>query len=183
MNEIVFITGNLKKAEYTAKWLDRPLAHRKIDLDELQSLDAREVAMHKARQAYEHIRQPVLVEDTSLTFHALGRLPGTLIKWFLQELGSEGLCKILRDYTDRSATATATYALYDGVDLKIFEGTVQGKVAQAPSGSGGFGWDVIFIPENETKTLADMTDDEMRPFNHRARALEKLHAFLTIPSA
>ena len=49
--------------------------HEKIDLDEIQSLDLREIVEHKVRQAYEKIKKPVLVEDTSLRFEALGKLP------------------------------------------------------------------------------------------------------------
>lgn len=49
--------------------------HEKIDQGEIQSLDLREIVEHKARQAYEKLHKPVLVEDTSLMFTALGKLP------------------------------------------------------------------------------------------------------------
>lgn len=51
MNDAVFITGNQHKAEYLAKWLGMPLEHRKVEQDEIQSLDLKEVVSHKARQA------------------------------------------------------------------------------------------------------------------------------------
>lgn len=178
IQKLTFITGNAMKAEYVAKWLGHPVAHHKLDLDELQSLDARTVVEHKAHQAYATLKQPVLVEDTSLTFHALGRLPGTLIKWFLEELGSDGLCKLLEPYGDRSATAMALFGLCDGKEMHFFEGVVDGHIAPVPRGRTGFGWNPIFIPENHTKTFAELTDEEMRPLNHRGRALEKLAAYL-----
>lgn len=75
MKPITFITGNPKKAEYLAKYLGFPVEHEKIDLDEIQSLDLREIVEHKVRQAYAQVRQPVLVEDVSLEFSCLGRIP------------------------------------------------------------------------------------------------------------
>ena len=75
MQSITFITGNQKKADYLAKYLGFAIEHEKIDLDELQSLDLREIVEHKVKQAYEKIGKPVLVEDASLEFLALGRHP------------------------------------------------------------------------------------------------------------
>lgn len=178
MKDLVFITGNQYKADYLAKWLGHPVKHHKLDLDELQTLDVHEIVAHKASQAYKLLQQPVLVEDTTLTFHVLGRLPGTLIKWFLQELGPAGLCRLLDNLDDRRATATATFGLYDGKQLRLFEGMAKGEIAKRPRGEG-FGWNPIFIPENHSKTFAEMTDEEMQPLNHRGRALQKLHDFLT----
>ena len=82
MTKVTFITGNPKKAEFLAKYLGLVVAHQKIDLDEIQSLDLRAIAGHKARQAFEVIGSPVLVEDVGLTFKSLGNLPGSFIKWF-----------------------------------------------------------------------------------------------------
>jgi inosine/xanthosine triphosphate pyrophosphatase family protein len=68
---LTFITGNPKKAEYLAKYLGFPIDHEKIELDEIQSIDLREIVEHKVRQAYEISQKPVLVEDVSLEFEAL----------------------------------------------------------------------------------------------------------------
>lgn len=75
MHLVTFITGNQNKADYLAKYLGFPVAHQKIHLDELQSLSLREIVEHKVKQAYDIIKKPVLVEDVSLEFSALGRLP------------------------------------------------------------------------------------------------------------
>ena len=81
---VTFITGNRIKAEHLARHLDYPINHQSIDLDEIQSLDPNEIVTHKVRQAYSLIKRPVLVEDVSLIFNALGKLPGPFIKWFEQ---------------------------------------------------------------------------------------------------
>ena len=81
MIDVTFITGNQNKADYFSKYLGFPVNHHKVDLDEIQSLDLREVVKHKLLQAYDEIKSPVIVEDVSLEFEALGRLPGTFIKF------------------------------------------------------------------------------------------------------
>lgn len=124
------------------------------------------------------IQTPVLVEDTSLVFTALGRLPGPLIKWFLTELDNVGLCKLLDSYPDRSAVAEVCFGLYDGKTLEIFEGSIKGTIAESPKGERGFGWDTIFIPEGHTKTWGEMSPEEQGETSMRRIALQKLEAFL-----
>jgi inosine/xanthosine triphosphate pyrophosphatase family protein len=74
-SQITFITGNPKKAEYLSKYLSFPVLHEKIELDEIQSTDLREIVEYKVRQAYDKIKSPVLVEDVSLVFEDFGQLP------------------------------------------------------------------------------------------------------------
>lgn len=178
MKTLTFITGNQHKADYMAKWLDWPVTHHKLDLDELQSLDPRTVAEHKVRQAYSILKSPVVVEDTSLVFTAMGRLPGPFIKWFLEEIGCDGLCALADTLPSRAAVARVTFAYCDGRDVHFFEGVVEGKITPKPTGTSGHGWDPIFIPNGSTKTFGQMTDEQKRPFSARAAALRHLHDFL-----
>jgi non-canonical purine NTP pyrophosphatase (RdgB/HAM1 family) len=183
MKDIVFITGNQSKADYLAQWLDYPIEHQKVDVPEIQSVDPIEVVSHKAYEAYKIVQRPVLVEDTSLTFEALGgKLPGTLIKWFLQEMGNEGMLRALSAFSDRRATASLVFALYDGKELMTFKGSTDGTVPTEQRGSSRFGkysWNTIFIPNGSDKTFGEMTDEELKPFSHRAKAIAKIQAYLS----
>ncbi len=178
MTDLVFITGNQHKADYLAKWLGVPVPHRKVDLDELQSLDLREVVEHKVRQAYDVVKKPVLVDDVSLIFTAMGRLPGTLIKWFLEEMGNEKLCDLAKALPNQEAISEMMYAVYDGKELTIFTGKVAGNIASKPSGNS-FGWNNIFIPNGYTQTYGEMDEEQFNACSHRGQAIEKLRAFLT----
>lgn len=185
MQELIFITGNQAKADYLAKWLGHDVPHQKVDLDELQSLNPIEVIEHKARGAYEIIKKPVLVEDVALSFNALGgKLPGTLIKWFLEEIGNDGLIKLLADFDDRTATASIVYGIFDGTELKTFTGEQSGRiVTELPDAAGdgwhgSLSWNSIFIPDGSDKTYAEMTDEELLPFSHRAKGIAKLSDYL-----
>lgn len=173
MNSLTFITGNLNKVKQTQKYSPVPIEHKKLDLTEIQSLDIKEVVEHKVKEAYRILKKPVLIEDTSLIIHAYGKLPGTFIKFFLQEIGVEGISK-LANGTDRKATVMVMYGLYDGTTMQFFDGVLEGSVAQKPGGSNGFGFDSIFIPKGEDKTIAEMTEDEFDKYNKRRIALEKM---------
>lgn len=178
MQNLVFVTGNQHKADYLAQYLGMPIDHQKVDLDEIQSLELRKVTEHKAHQAFSMLGRPVLVEDVALTFEAMGRLPGTLIRWFLEDLGNEGLCKLVSKLESRSAVASIMYALHDGREVTVVSARQPGHIAQAPRGEHGFGWNAIFIPEGATKTYAEMPDEELQLYSHRAKAVEKLKAHL-----
>lgn len=175
---IVFISGNSDKAAWTQRYLSVKLEHKKLDLTEIQSLDPHEVVEYKVKEAYKILGKPVLVEDTSLVFHSLGKLPGTLIKWFVKELGNEGLCKVIYD-NDRSATASVIFGYYDGKKVIFGDGHINGSIAQKPRGTNGFGWDPIFVPDGQKKTHAEMTHDEIDAINVRRLAIEDLVKKLT----
>ena len=176
--KLTFITSNQRKADQLQRHLDFPIDHKKIDLIEIQSLDLEEIVKYKAMEAYKHIESPVLVEDTSLTFEALGRLPGPLIKWFLHELGNEGLCKLLDGFKNRMAFAEVCFGFYDGKKLKVIRNGMKGIIAIKPRGEIGFGWDPIFIPEGYSKTWSEMSDEEQKSSSIRRGSLKNLEEFL-----
>jgi len=173
MEKPTFITGNKNKAEYLSRCLGVELPHQKIDLDEIQSLDLKEVVTHKVKQAYSILQKPVLVQDVSLEFSYFGKLPGTFIRFFVDTVPFEKICNMLGEF-ERGATARVVYGYFDGVDVKLFEGELSGTIATEPRGSGGFGWDCIFIPNGYTQTRGEMSkeDDE--------KTYKQLHPFVEI---
>lgn len=176
--DITFITGNPVKAETLRRMLDHPVSHHLLELAEIQSLDLREVVAAKAAEAFRIIQAPVLIEDSTLVFEAMGRLPGTLIKWFEQELGLEGLCRLADLHPSRAATGQVLYGLFDGTTLETFYGEAKGHIADHPRGENGFGWDPIFIPAGHSKTRGEMTREEQQECSMRRAALARLQAFL-----
>jgi non-canonical purine NTP pyrophosphatase (RdgB/HAM1 family) len=174
----VFITGNEHKAKQLNDWLGIVIQHQKVDLDEIQSLDLKEVVDHKARQAYNVVRQPVLVEDVAMTFTAFNQLPGPFVKWFEKGSSLETMCHMLDGFDDRNAAAHTMYGLYDGKTLQTFEGIMRGKIAPIPRGSSGFGFDSIFILDGQTLTRAELDDETYARTSYRQEALAKLRQYL-----
>lgn len=173
---ITYVTGNANKAKYFETIVGKQIGFRDLDINEIQSLDIKEVVTAKAKAAYQQILSPVLVEDTYLVIDSFGRLPGPFIKWFIDELGLPRLCQIIDG--DRSATAGASFAFYDGTNLKTLSSSLRGQISQEPRGDAGFGWNPIFIPEGSHKTLGEMDDKEFQSFYVRIKPFEMVKEFL-----
>jgi len=178
MKSLTFITGNAEKARQLGKYLSFDVSHAKLDIPEIQSLDLEEVATEKAKAAYVILRTPVLIEDTSLTFKALNKLPGTLIRWFFESIGNEGLSKLLDGYVNRDATAETCFALCDETGVHLFRNFIQGTVADEPRGESGYGWNPVFIPQGCSETYVEMSPDEQSKHSMRRLAVENLQVYL-----
>lgn len=175
---LIFITSHALKAEQLSLYLHYPVIHKPLDIPEIQSLDPIAVVTHKVKTAYAYVKKPVLVEDISIRFEALGALPGTLIKWFLVELRPEGLCRLLQGYENKTAFVEPYFAFYDGNDVEIFCASIEGSITPVPRGNNGFGTDAIFVPKGNTKTWGEMTAEEQMATSVRKIALAKLEAYL-----
>lgn len=178
MKQVTFITGNQSKADYLAKYLGHPIEHVKLDLDEIQSVDLNKIVEHKARQAYEKINKPVIVEDVSLEFEALGGLPGPFIKFFVDKVPFETICSMINGKT-RKAMARCVFGYFDGQTLQLFEGSLGGEIASKPAGENGYGWDKIFIPGGYSMTRASLNEEDDRKTYLQIKPFEKLKQFLT----
>lgn len=176
----VFITGNQSKADYLSRQLGVELAHQKVDLDELQSTDLHTIVAHKLQQAYDVVKQPVLVEDVSLAYNALGDLPGPYIKWFVEHAGDEACCRMLDGFGDRSAVIRCTFGYYDGTDMTFFDSELPGSISGEPRGENGFGFDRFFINEGYDITRAEMTQEENeRTYAELMKPFAKVRDFLS----
>jgi non-canonical purine NTP pyrophosphatase (RdgB/HAM1 family) len=173
----IFVTGNADKATYLSRFLGITLEHQAVNAEEIQSLDLLEVTKHKLRAAYSVIQKPVLVEDVSLEFEAFGRLPGTFIKHFIDEIGLEGLCRLL-DGKSRKATARCAFGYTDGNQEKYFEGSAPVTIAQSPAGEFGYGWDKIAIHDGFAITRAQMTKEDNERMYLQVKPIEKVREFL-----
>ena len=180
----IFITGNQHKADYLSRQLGVQLDHQKVDLDEIQESEPTRLLEHKLKQAYETVQRAVLVEDVSLSFAALGGLPGPYIKWFIDEAGAEACCRMLDGFDDRSAEAVCTYGYYDGTEMNFFQNRAPGTISEHPRGENGFGWDLIFVNEGYDITRAEMDQETneatyaiiIKPFSQVREFLQSLSA-------
>ncbi len=174
---LTFITGNANKfAE--AKAILGELEQLDINLPEIQSLDSREIIKAKLQEALKHHAGHFIVEDTSLSLECLKGLPGPLIKWFLETVGSDGLSEIAIRADNQKARAAVTIGYASSPDsIHFFEGSVAGTIV-APRGDSKFGWDVIFQPEGHERAYGEMQKEEKNQISPRRLALDGLRAFL-----
>lgn len=174
-------TGNINKLREFNEMLPVHLRLEQINIDlpEPQGVSLDEVVKTKALSAFEATGKFVLVEDSSLEISAWGGLPGALIKWFMQTVGNEGLIRMLRPFELRTATAKTALAFYDGQQVRVFTGAVDGIIVTEARGTKGFGWDPIFQPIGSEKTFGEMTPDEKNKVSMRRMALDNLVSAFT----
>jgi len=176
MDNLTFVTSNKDKVRETEEILDRNIDRSVLELEEIQETDLSEVVEKKARDAYKKLEKPVIVDDTGLFLEEWNGFPGALTKWILKFRGAEGFCKLVEENPEATAR-TAIGLCIDG-DVEIFTGSVKGRIAAEPRGENGFGWDPVFIPEEQDETFAEMSSEEKNRFSMRNEALEKLEEFL-----
>lgn len=175
--KILFITGNSKKAEEVRAITGLNVVAKKLDVDEIQSLNVEEVAKAKALAAFKLTEEPTIVDDTGMSIDALNGLPGALVTWFLETLKPEGIVKILRDEKNRKAQVATSIGYADETGVYVFTGIIFGKISDAIRGTNGFGYDPIFIPGGHDKTYAEMTAEEKNEISMRKIALLKFKDF------
>ena len=172
---IYLVTSNENKFKEFKEILGFRLKHTNLDLDEIQTIDVKKVVEHKAKQAFNKIKKPVIVEDTGLYFEAWNGLPGALAKQFDKTIGYRKLCRLLK--TNRRAKAETVVGYYDGKNYLSFSGEIWGRISSEPKGETGFGWDIIFIPKGYNRTFAQLANEKNK-ISMRKIALEKLRKFL-----
>lgn len=176
MKDLYFATTNPNKLKEAEKILGIKLKQAKIDVPEIQSLEASEVAEGKVKHAYTVLDKPVITEDTALHVKEWNGFPGALITWIVKTIGIEKLCKMIGK--ERGATAKACVSYFNGNTLKTFCGEINGRISKKPRGADRFDWDRIFTPEGEKRTFAEMPLEEKNRISHRMKAFGKLREFL-----
>ena len=174
---ISIATGNMHKVEELNQVLAScgyrvvPASIPKI---EIQSNRLEEVAVVAASTAYTLHGKPVVVEDAGLFVEALNGFPGPYSSYVYRTIGVEGLLRLMEGISSRRAYFYSVIALAHSGGVEVYTGRVDGVIASRPRGSGGFGFDPVFIPNGSEKTFAEMSVEEKNAFSHRARAARKL---------
>ncbi|MGQ9619749.1 MAG: RdgB/HAM1 family non-canonical purine NTP pyrophosphatase [Bacteroidales bacterium] len=140
-------------------------------------------ALSKARYVHNITGMDVFADDTGLEINVLGGAPGVLSARFAGEekefdKNIDKVLKMMKDEDDRRAVFRTVIALIKDNKEYIFEGKVTGTILRERRGTGGFGYDPVFLPDGNTRTFAEMTLEEKNNFSHRAEAFKKLKSFL-----
>ena len=140
-------------------------------------------ALAKARFAHKVSGMNVFADDTGLEIAALGGMPGVHSARFAGENkeSSANIVKVLgmlENNENRDARFRTVIALILEGREYLFEGIVNGTIIHETKGSGGFGYDPIFMPEGKSLTFGEMDLPEKNTVSHRARAFDKLTEFL-----
>jgi XTP/dITP diphosphohydrolase len=166
-------TGNHHKYEEAREVLAElgvELEHFEVERVEIQADDPADIAAYSLEQIGEEGR-PMVVEDAGLFIDHYGGFPGPYSSYVLVKVDLPGVLKLMEGVKDRTASFQSVAAYRHGDTKRCFRGIVKGKIAYSIRGTGGFGYDPIFIPdEGDGRTFGEMTNEEKNAFSHRARA-------------
>jgi non-canonical purine NTP pyrophosphatase (RdgB/HAM1 family) len=161
---LAFVTGNSRKLQDLQRALDEfNLSVEQLDLpvDEIQSHDPEAVVLAKAKHAYKLAGRPVVVNDTFWNILALRGFPGAYMSYVAGWFKAEDFLQLMDGKPDRTVVGTDTLAYYDGDRTKLFSQDHTGKIATEARGDG-LSFDQVLIINGETKTVAEVAEQEGR---------------------
>lgn len=190
MKKIVFATNNQHKLDEVKK-ITEGLTEI-VSLSEINCFDdipetadtLEGNALLKARYVKEKFGFDCFADDTGLEVEALDNAPGVYsARYAGPEHNSESNMKLLlknmEGITNRKARFRTVIALLmDGKEY-LFDGTVEGVIIREKRGNSGFGYDPVFVPNGYNETFAQLGSDIKNNISHRAKAVLKLHDFLS----
>jgi XTP/dITP diphosphohydrolase len=143
-----------------------------------------ENALSKAIFYSKILKAPVISDDSGLVIDSLKGFPGIFSSRFMEgedyRRKMEKILKMMEDEKNRKAkfVCVAFFADVENGFVLSSKGEVHGSIAKEIRGSGGFGYDPIFIPERFDKTLGELGESVKNRISHRKRAFEKLFQYL-----
>lgn len=184
VHTVYFCTGNAGKFAEVKRILepDFGVVQIKLDVDEIQSTDTKYVCRHKLTQAIEQLESGeligghsiatnyvVLVEDTGLEIANMNGFPGALVKFYLDYLTSEGICKF---NASSDASMHVTMVAYFSNTKSTWAYTYKGSgiITDKPKGVHGFGFDSVFecTQHPDNLTLAQMMPEVKQEYSARS---------------
>lgn len=185
---LIFATGNPNKVKEVAHLLDGTMTVGSLqdigcitDLPETHET-LEENALEKAQYVVKHHGVNCFSEDTGLEVEALNGAPGVYSARYAgpQKKDTDNIALLLKNLEGekhRKARFRTVIALLLNGEEHLFEGIVTGVIAEKPSGTDGFGYDPVFIPDGYDTTFAQMSLKEKAAISHRKRAVDKLVNF------
>jgi XTP/dITP diphosphohydrolase len=199
--ELAIATRNLGKiseilaicSDWPVRWvLGRNMDHpdRVSDWPEVEESGATylENALLKARAVAAHVRVPTLADDSGIEVEALDGAPGPRSARFGGASATDlDNLRLLLDLMravpegDRAARyrCVASCVWPEGDELWA-EGTCHGRLILEPRGEGGFGYDPVFVPEGQDRTMAELEPAEKNTISHRGRAFRALGRLISL---
>ena len=193
MNELLLATANLKKLAELQRILDGELGASRIRLIGLGDLDDYpdvpetgltfgENALLKARTGVERTGLPTVADDSGLAVDALNGMPGVFsARWSGKhgddhanlELVLAQISDVPEEHRGAAFVCAAALVLPNGRE-HLVEGRQTGRLLRSGRGSGGFGYDPVFVGDGQDRTNAELPPDEKDAISHRGRALREL---------
>jgi len=174
MRKIIFITTNRGKylsAKNVLRKYKIKVVQKKLEIPEPRGT-LEEIAIFKAKYAFKLVREPLITMDAGFFIPSLGGFPKMFVNFVLSTIGLEGILKLLEG-KERKCEFREVLCYLESLRKrpKLFKRKVEGEIAKRPLGQlKPYNWSklhLIFIPEGEKKTLAQMTKKEFLEFKRK----------------
>ncbi len=186
---LVFATNNAHKAKEVEQILGKNFEVKTLrDIGCLEDIPETAATLEgnaqlKARFVKEKYGFDCFSDDSGLEVKSLGGAPGVFSARYAgdeknHDANIQFLLKNLQPHRDRSAQFRAVICLILNGKENLFEGICPGKIMDEKRGTGGFGYDPIFVPRGRRKTFAELGDAVKNKISHRAISVQKLMEFL-----
>ena len=187
--KLIFASHNAHKASEIQSILPSWIEIKTLsDLDYLEEIPENEATIEgnsqfKARFVHEKFEQNCFADDTGLEIFALNGRPGVHSARYAGEgrdfdANIDKLLLNLAAQKNRNARFRTVFTLIKQGIVYQFEGICTGTIIENRTGTGGFGYDPVFLPDGSTHTFAEMTMEEKNRFSHRKKGLELMIKFL-----
>ena len=184
MKELIFASHNHNKVEEVKAIFDKHNIKSLADLGYHNQISETAKtfegnALIKAKHIFKVFKTPVFADDSGLEVDALDGAPGVYSARYAgkeknHKKNNAKLLNVLLDNNNRKAQFKTVISYVD-IDTEIcFEGIVRGKIATKISGTGGFGYDPLFIPEGYSETFGTLPIEIKLKLSHRTRAIDGL---------
>jgi XTP/dITP diphosphohydrolase len=148
------------------------LEHVKTTYPEIQAESLEDTIRPGLEWLMQRHKVPLMIDDSGLFIDSLKGFPGVYSSYVFKTVGCDGVLRLMEGVEDRSARFECCIGfMAPGGEPHISKGVAKGSISQAKEGTGGFGYDPIFVPEGYSKTYAQLEVVEKNRISHRGRAM------------
>lgn len=162
--DIIYVTGNKGKIELAKmiyQDLDVNIIQENMETPEIQSMDCVDVAKFSAEYAANLLGKPVMKNDSGLVIEALNGFPGALAKYAEDTIKAEGFIRLMQGVENRKCYWVEALAYCEPNHEPVcFVSLSYGTISKSVRGNRGYDYDKIFIPDGDSRTFAEMTEEE-----------------------
>lgn len=171
--EILYVTGNRVKVELAKliyKDLGVDIVQYDMETPEIQADSCEEVAKFSCEYAANLLKKPVLKNDSGLVIEALNGFPGAYAKYAEATLKADGFIRLMEGIENRRCYWVEALAYCEpNHEPVVFTSKTYGHIAHEVRPLRGYDYDYIFIPEGDTRTYSEMTEEEqLKTFDQTA---------------
>jgi len=183
---ISFVTTNAGKFQEVSQYFNElcptiKIEQVEIDVPEIQSLDVEEIALNKAKYAWEVLKKPLIIDDGGIYLKQYHNFPGPLAKWIFKGIGLEGFWRLAEN--DPRALFLCKIVYIDGPEnYKIVDGVLEGKIIKPHTIAKDVAlpFTEIFVPNGFDQVFSIIKKtDEGKKLNHRYQAISSLVKLLS----